>query len=88
MYNRQRQYKRKIELWHLDKNVKDAEMQFIVYKHKKRKILEDKDTAFRVRGRPVEPGKIARTVKRKKISEDALLSAPSPGAGEYYEFAI
>jgi hypothetical protein len=80
MRPRQRQYKRKIELWHLDKKVKDAEMHTIVYKQKKRKTLEGKDTAFRVRGRLVEPEKIARTMKRKNVSEDALLSAPSPAA--------
>lgn len=79
MYTRQRQYKRKIKLWHLDKNVKNTEIQFIVYKQKKRKILQDKDTIFRVRGRAVEPEKIARTVKRKNISEDALLPVSSPG---------
>ena len=79
---RERQYKRKISQWHLDKNVKDSEMQFIMQKQKKRKVFEDKDTAFRVRSRRVEPEKIARTIKRKNISEDALLSAPSPSARE------
>jgi hypothetical protein len=79
MYTRERQYKRKIKLWHLEKNVKDAEIQFIVYKQKKRKIFQDKDTVFHVRGRAVEPEKIARTVKRKNISGDVLLSALSPG---------
>jgi hypothetical protein len=80
LLSRKRQYKRKISQWHLDKNVKDAEMQFIVQKQKKRKVSEDKDTVFRVRGRRVEQEKITRTIKRKNISEDALLSAPSPAA--------
>jgi hypothetical protein len=51
-------------------------------KQKKRKVFEDKDTAFRVRGRHVEAEKIARTSKRKDVSEDALLSQPSPTAGD------
>ena len=57
-------------------------MLFIMHKQKKRKV-EGKDTTFRVRGRAVEPEKIARTMKRKNISEDDLLSQSSPAAGEY-----
>jgi len=70
----------------LEKNVKDVEMQYIAQKQKKRKLLEDKDTAFRVRSRTVEPEKITRTVKRKKISEDALLFAPSPNTRKCIQF--
>jgi len=79
--SRVRQYKGKIKQWKLDKNVKDSEMVFIINKQKKRKI-EGKDTKFRVRGRTVGPEKIARTMKRKNISEDDL-SQSSPGASEY-----
>jgi hypothetical protein len=75
MWIRKRQYKRKISQWNLGKKVKDAEMLFIVHKQKKRK-LEGKDTKFRVRDRPVEPEKILRTIKRKNILEDGLLSQP------------
>ena len=78
---RERQYKRKISQWNLDKNVKNSEMLFIVHTQKKRKA-EGKVTKFRVRGRLVEPEKIARTVKRKNISEDDLLAQSSPVAGE------
>lgn len=38
---------------------------------------EDKETNFRVRGRDVDPEKISRAVKRKKISEDELLTMPA-----------
>jgi hypothetical protein len=72
---RKRQYKRKISQWNLDKNLKDAEILFIVQKQKERK-LEGKDTKFRVRDRPGEPEKISRAIKRKKILEDDLLSQP------------
>jgi hypothetical protein len=65
----------------LDKNIKDEEVRFIAQTQLKR-ALEDKDTNFRVRGRDVDPEKIARTVKRKKILEDELLAMPS--ARRYY----
>jgi hypothetical protein len=42
-----------------------------------KRALEDKDTNFRVRGRDVNPEKISRAVKRKKISEEELLAMPS-----------
>lgn len=72
----QRQYKIKISQWHLDKNIKDSEVRFIAQTQVKR-ALEDKNTNFRVRGRDVDPEKIARAVKRKKISEEELLAMPS-----------
>lgn len=72
----ERQYKIKISEWHLDKNIKDEEVRFIAQTQLKR-AFEDKDTNFRVRGRDVDPEKIARAVKRKKITEDELLAMPS-----------
>lgn len=83
MCSRKRQYQRRISQWHLDKNVKDSEMRHIAKKQKTRKLLENKDTAFRVRGRAVDPDKITRTVKRKNISDDTLISAASPLARKY-----
>jgi hypothetical protein len=56
-------------------------MQAIVLKQAKRKI-EGKDSGFRVRGHTVEQEKIERYKKRKNVSECALLSRPSPAAGE------
>jgi hypothetical protein len=82
MSTREKQYKTKISQWRLDKKVKDGEMKAIVRKQAKRK-LEGKDSGFRVRGRAVEPKKIERYKKRKNVSEEALLSQPSPAAGEY-----
>ncbi|KAH7317559.1 hypothetical protein BKA65DRAFT_514723 [Rhexocercosporidium sp. MPI-PUGE-AT-0058] len=72
----QRQYKTKISEWHLDKNIKDEEIRFIARTQVKR-AHEDKDTDFRVRGRDVDPEKISRAVKRKKITEEELLAMPA-----------
>jgi hypothetical protein len=69
----QRQYKIRISQWHLDKNIKDSEIRFIAQTQRKR-ALEDKETNFRVRGREVDPEKISRAVKRKKISDEELLA--------------
>jgi len=55
-------------------------MKAMVRKQLKRQA-EGKDCGFRVRGRPVEPEKIRRYMKRKNVSGDALLSQPSPAAG-------
>ncbi|KAE8447259.1 hypothetical protein EG329_010953 [Mollisiaceae sp. DMI_Dod_QoI] len=81
----QRQYKRRITLWRLDKNIKDSEIRFIAQTQVKR-AREEKETNFRVRGRDVDPEKISRAVKRKKISEDELLAmdaAPTPSDISY-----
>jgi hypothetical protein len=58
-------------------------MERIVRKQAKRKV-EGKGSGFRVRGNAVEPGKIERYKKRKNLSENALLSQPSPAAGKYF----
>jgi len=59
----ERQYKRRIAQWGLDKKVKHNEMRAIVRIEKKRKMQEGKDTTFRVRTRPVDPKKIKRFTK-------------------------
>jgi hypothetical protein len=46
--------------------------------------LEGKDSVIHVRGYPVEQQKIGRYVKRKGMSENAILSQPSPVAGEHF----
>lgn len=71
----QRQYKIKISEWHLDKNIKGLEYEFMAQKQAKR-ALEDKDTDFRVRGRDVAPEKIARAEKRLKLSDEDLVAIP------------
>jgi hypothetical protein len=55
-------------------------MQAILRKELKRKA-EGKQSNFSVRGHAVDPKKISRYKKRKKISESVLLSQPSPTAG-------
>ncbi|KAL1592977.1 hypothetical protein SLS59_009447 [Nothophoma quercina] len=64
-----------------DKNVKPHEMQAIVRKRLKRKLVETKKgpLAFEVRGSQVEQQKIERWMKRHKVVESALY-APSPAA--------
>jgi hypothetical protein len=57
-------------------------MKFIMRKQKKRKMVEGKETTFHVRGRPVEPTKIKRYMKRKRLSEDTLPLQPSSTAGD------
>jgi len=69
----QRQYKIRISQWGLEKKIKDSEIRFIAQTQAKR-ALEDKETNFRVRGRDVDPEKISRAVKRKKISNEELLA--------------
>jgi hypothetical protein len=72
----ERQYKKRISQWHIDKNIKDSEIRFMAQMQVKR-ALEDKETNFRVRGRDVDPEKISRAVKRKKLSDEDLLAMPA-----------
>lgn len=48
----------------------------------KRKLFDDKESAFRVSKQPVKDVNIDRFLKRKNISADALLSSESPVNGE------
>ena len=54
---RERQYKRRIAQWHLDKKVKDDEMRIMLRNQKQRK-REGKKSIFTIRGRRVNPKKI------------------------------
>jgi hypothetical protein len=45
---RKRQYKRRIEKWGLDKNVKGNEMMAIAVQQAKRKLDAGKDSSFRI----------------------------------------
>lgn len=47
----------------------------------KRKHLENKDSSFRVKKKPINDNNIDRYLRRKDISEDMLLSMASPFNG-------
>ncbi|KAL8964453.1 MAG: hypothetical protein Q9183_004438, partial [Haloplaca sp. 2 TL-2023] len=68
----ERQYKRRITEWNLDKNIKDDEMRAIITLRRFRRD-QGKDSVFYVRGRLVDPRKIDRFASRKKINRDNAL---------------
>ncbi|KAL9618015.1 MAG: hypothetical protein Q9204_008440, partial [Flavoplaca sp. TL-2023a] len=74
-YATERQYKRRITEWQLDKNVKDEEMRAIIAVEAIR-IRQGKKSTFHVRGRRVDRKKIDRFVQRKRIDRNALDSLP------------
>jgi len=82
MKSRKRQYKTRITLWGLGKNIKEKEMRVIVRKKMKRKKLDGKESNFLVRDRPVPPNKITRYMKENDISSDTPLSELSPATGK------
>jgi hypothetical protein len=65
----------------LDKKVKPNEMQAIVRKRQRRKLVESdkREHIFVVRENRVEPEKVDRWMKRNGIGE-SILYAPSPAA--------
>lgn len=67
--NRERQYKRRITEWRLDKNIKDDEMRAMLRKAKERR-RQGKDSVFYVRGRLVDPKKMERFSLRKNTKGD------------------
>ncbi|KAI4221978.1 MAG: hypothetical protein LQ349_007715 [Xanthoria aureola] len=71
----ERQYKRRISEWHLDKNVKDEEMRTIIAVDAMR-LRQGKKSTFHVRGRLVDRKKIDRFVQRKRIDRGALEGLP------------
>lgn len=62
----------------MGKKVKDKEMRFLAKRRVQRRIEENKESKFRVRSQVVAPEKVDRFMKRKKITDDQILSAPSP----------
>ena len=70
-----RQYKRRISEWHLDKNVKDEEMRTIIAVDAMR-LRQGKKSTFHVRGRLVDRKKIDRFVQRKRIDRSTLEAFP------------
>ena len=71
--NSERQLKRKITTWGLDKKVKEHEMVGIVKKQARLKA-QGKVAAFRVRGLPVQQAKVDRWQKRTSYSQPELLA--------------
>ncbi|KAI4265078.1 MAG: hypothetical protein L6R35_007211 [Caloplaca aegaea] len=63
----ERQYKRRISAWSLDKNIKDDEMRAIIA-IRVRRLRRGKQSLFYVRDRQVNPKKIARFARRKGIN--------------------
>lgn len=80
---RTRQYRRRITEWKLDKNVKTKEMESIVAKRQRRRLVEveKRDLRFKVRGKEVPSPKIDGWMKRHDVPESALY-AQSPPARE------
>ncbi|KAL9001811.1 MAG: hypothetical protein Q9188_005225 [Gyalolechia gomerana] len=68
----ERQYKRRISRWRLDKNVKDDEMRVIIATEATR-LRQGKQSTFYVRDRQADPMKIKRFARRKRI--DRTMSA-------------
>ncbi|KAK5050357.1 hypothetical protein LTR84_003638 [Exophiala bonariae] len=78
----ERQIKRKIKEWNLDKNIKDEEMRMILQHKQFRNDNYGKDSIFYVRGRLVDYKKIQRFIQRKGsaslsvLPDRSLLSLP------------
>ena len=77
-----RQYKRKIRDWNLDKKVKDHEMRAILATSLRRRIKENKDSIFFVRGQRVDKKKIDRYAYRRRKENSTLFR----GAGHIERF--
>jgi hypothetical protein len=73
-----RQYKRRIKSWGFGKNIKWQEKEAIVRKKIQRKTVDGKESAFRLRGLPVEEAKIDRYMKEKP---HVRVNVPSPAPG-------
>ncbi|KAF5522535.1 hypothetical protein CGCA056_v006192 [Colletotrichum aenigma] len=71
----QRQYKRQLGKWQIEKKVKRDEMRKILQIQKCRRDLDGKETAFVVRNQPVTEEKIKRFVQRTRIA--ASLRSPA-----------
>ncbi|KAL8689178.1 MAG: hypothetical protein Q9218_005091 [Villophora microphyllina] len=84
----ERQYKRKISDWHLDKKVKDEEMRAIIATEALR-LQQGKQSVFYVRNRQVDSKKIDRFAQRKKIDKyrSAAFAKPSkPQPSSLFQF--
>ncbi|CZR67940.1 uncharacterized protein PAC_17839 [Phialocephala subalpina] len=70
----ERQYKRKIAQWKLEKYIRDDDMQVVLRKQLKRKLEEGKESEVSVNGKPVPPQKMQRFVQRKRLTDEAILA--------------
>ncbi|KAL8957437.1 MAG: hypothetical protein Q9193_005289 [Seirophora villosa] len=68
-YATERQYKRRISAWSLDKNIKNGEMKAIIAMEAIR-LRKGKQSLFYVRGRQVDPKKITRFARRENINRN------------------
>jgi hypothetical protein len=71
---RERQYKRRITQWNLDKNIKDSDMKVMLRMQLKRKNEQGKESEFTIHGRPVQAQKLERYVRRKGLSNSEIMS--------------
>jgi len=74
--SRQRQLKRKITEWHLNKTVKDFEMRNLLRKQS-RHLSRGKKSIFFIRGRQVDHMKIERFSRRMNVKENNVLVTTS-----------
>ncbi|KAM0820851.1 putative Clr5 domain-containing protein [Seiridium cardinale] len=74
----ERQFKRKFELWGLEKNVKAKEKDVMLRKRALRKAVEGKETRFILNGKEVGDHKLERYTKRKELLGDETHMQPSP----------
>jgi hypothetical protein len=74
-----RQYKSRISQWKLDKNIKHKEMECIVRKRQRRKLLEPSrpELVFHVRNIEVGPTKIDRWMSRHNMKETTMVASPT-----------
>ena len=70
---RPKQFKDRIKKWKLKKNIQPNEMMGMIRKQKEREAGEGKETAFNLRGRPVDQSKIERYKRDHGIDEDVVM---------------
>ena len=78
----ERQYKRRISEWRLDKNIKDDEMRAIIATQSWR-LRHGKASKFYVRGREVDAQKIKRFARRKEVDVNDCTKAIPDGKKTY-----
>ncbi|PMD53284.1 uncharacterized protein K444DRAFT_172372 [Hyaloscypha bicolor E] len=85
----EKQLKSRLTKWRFDiKNVKGDVMVQIARVRVKRKREDDKDSGFRVDKKPVAERNINRYLKRNNVTEEDLLSMPSPSDAPSPAFSV
>lgn len=72
-------FRSRITKWGLDKNIKGLEAEAIMRKKTKR-AREGKESAFELRGRPVDLRHVEQHLKRKRICFEGAISPPESAA--------